>query len=997
AERGLRYVRISEVFGQLAPSALIVPEHTHVFGLSYVAPLFETIFAQFKRRAEGIYFYTLNPCEAFWEDVRPGAEDEDVVLESTTGLFDLELDTPALRLWGRPGRDNTRMLNRLSETVYETSLFEVSDSEQPTLLQALQADIRERAPKRSRAAADARFDDESIRFLACPSVQREVEVVANEIWSLMEQSKGSLRFNDIAVIVNHAQREVYQTHIRSVFKDTHDIAHNIIDIASASQNRLVEAADLLFSLPFGDFRRRELLKLITHPNVMANFPGVEAEQWLGWCHELHILHGADHADHDHTYIKADLLNWKQGMRRLVLGAFMSDHRSGEDRAFLSADQAYLPYEYSHTELGASSSLVLLVQSLIADARFCKSERLPLRQWARLMGAMLTTYLDTVDEGDARELMRCHQILTTVADNDLSGAAVSYRVAYEFVREALDVLETQRGQYLVDGVVVTSFLPMRPIPFKVVFVTGMGEGKFPIADRQNPLDLRLAEWREGDVRGREQDKYMFLETLISTRERMYLSWVSRDNRTGDPLEPSSVVKELNYMLEGYEGSEHLRRRLEEHPLRRHDRAYFPALYADATRALPAYGREARREAKLCALRADLLSFCKAQGVEFPQADELARSIDPGLWQTLSERLGLIGRSEQTIRVLDDDESERGPARISLGFWQVRRFLECPLQASANLVVGLRDIEEEDLFAIENEVFETGSWPQTLLLRDVFLRHVAAHSPRRGQPLSQIYDERARYLELQGVLPTGLFQSAERHRHVEMLETWVKNMQAFGFAPGGPLEILRFGRAAEQVIADEIYDSIILELPQIRLPSGARRDVRVELFGESQALNLERDVSMTMLARDDVRPRDFLAGYLDHVFLAAAGRQVASGPRRVLVNTTKAMSADVRFTRRLAPISTAQARAYLGRLVTEMLSGVHDYLMPIEAVVAFSALDNRQSFGQITAQLLGQAGGCSSLYGPVRHPEHFLAPGDELARTMIRSRFGPFLAMAEQVGA
>jgi len=41
-----------------------------------------------------------------------------------------------------------------------------------------------------------------------------------------------------------------------------------------------------------------------------------------------------------------------------------------------------------------------------------------------------------------------------------------------------------------------------------------------------------------VSPRDDDEYSFLQRVLATKDRLYLSWVSRDSRTGDRLEPSS---------------------------------------------------------------------------------------------------------------------------------------------------------------------------------------------------------------------------------------------------------------------------------------------------------------------------------------------------------------------------------------------------------------------------------------------------------------------------
>ena len=65
--------------------------------------------------------------------------------------------------------------------------------------------------------------------------------------------------------------------------------------------------------------------------------------------------------------------------------------------------------------------------------------------------------------------------------------------------------------------MSSLLPMRAVPFRAVFVLGLGEGEFPAREREDPLDLRRARRVPGDVSPAERDRYLFLEALLSARE------------------------------------------------------------------------------------------------------------------------------------------------------------------------------------------------------------------------------------------------------------------------------------------------------------------------------------------------------------------------------------------------------------------------------------------------------------------------------------------------
>src|SRR5690606_35778467 len=129
-----------------------------------------------------------------WEDVQSGWESRlagrqlarrgETQAQLSFGDID---DTPALRLWGRPGRENIRILNELTQCDFDARFVDpTEDRHGPlTMLAALQRDILFRQPERVEPDPDIDPEDDSIRVLGCPSVQRELEVVGNEIWRLM--------------------------------------------------------------------------------------------------------------------------------------------------------------------------------------------------------------------------------------------------------------------------------------------------------------------------------------------------------------------------------------------------------------------------------------------------------------------------------------------------------------------------------------------------------------------------------------------------------------------------------------------------------------------------------------------------------------------------------------------------------------------------------------------------------------------------------------------
>src|SRR5690606_36139750 len=141
---------------------------------------------------------------------------------------------------------------------------------------------------------------------------------------------------------------------------------------------------------------------------------------------------------------------------------------------------YLPEEAPPGDATAAR-FALLCRSLLSDARFARTARLSLREWSSFFSAMVTSYLTPADEREERALRSVLGALARLAELDLDGARVSYTIAHELARDALDGLAAGRGQQLADGVAVSSLVPMRAIPFRVIFVLGLGEGRFPAPD------------------------------------------------------------------------------------------------------------------------------------------------------------------------------------------------------------------------------------------------------------------------------------------------------------------------------------------------------------------------------------------------------------------------------------------------------------------------------------------------------------------------------------
>jgi exodeoxyribonuclease V gamma subunit len=938
----------------------------HVFGFAHFATSFHRLLARVAAGRD-VVVYSLSPCEGFWEDFDPR-------------------DPAPLRLWGQPGREHVRALNESASFDHDDRFVEPSGG---TLLADLQRDILRREPVRDKrdAAPSAGPDDESIVVLEHASIRRELEAVASEIWRLVGRDE-TLRFDEIAVLVPDGDAAAYLAHLPVVFREAHDIPHQLLDVPVSRASPVLEAVDLLLSLPLGRFTRQELLRLVVHPAVSSSFDAVDAGRWLALCDSLGIVHGADHGDHEDTYIERDILNWDQGLRRLALGAFMAGDQSGERRPFELGTEAYVPYEVAAAEMRDAAAFGLLVRSLVADARYVLGAELTMKQWATLLGDLVGTYVNPASEAGAESLVQCRRRIQGLAEVDLAGRPVPYRIACELARARIVSIPVRRGS---EGVVVSRIGSVRPVPFRVVFACGMGEGRFPSIEAEDTLDLRWAARLPGDVTARQRDRYAFLELLLDTRERMVLSYVSRDPLTGDGLAASSVVEELTHAVGRTYGRDPaaLRRR---HPLRRWDPRYFPDLFpptssmdhqsADdrdraaplGTMALP----EARAEARALAARRAL----ERDGFRADRDRVLAgAAVDP-VWAALADHLRL-GPLPSALRRADD--------RVVVPIHALVKFLEFPLQGWAALRVGLDELEDDDVLAREDEPFETEVRKETLLLRAVLL------GAKHAVSLERAYDDTVRDRELRGSGPSGLFAQAERTEHLRTLEGWKEQLDALEI-PLEAVDVHRFGRAGEHATADRVHPPLAIEV-DVADPNGVTRLVRVEIGGRTLPA-FAAETSVTFLRRGKEgrdewaqaeRQRAMLVrAFVDHAVLAASG--VAESVPRAAVLIVGSPQGATAERRALAPLSRGEATVWLRGLLRELLGRPHAYFFPCEALFVHR---EREDSGTLAATLerarevLRDSDGPLSLrsaYGPVPRPHEYPIPDEGEARAMMARRFG-----------
>jgi exodeoxyribonuclease V gamma subunit len=923
-----------------------------VFGLSFLARAQLEALTDLAATTD-VTVYVLDPCEELWDDVAgrraaaiaPGALPGTLPGALAGALAGTMLDPLPLVLWGRPVRDTLGALVERTGGDLEGWFTEAGGG---TARDRLLDDVRVRRVPALHGPGDLPPEppDAGVTVLACPNARREIEVIAAEARRRLDADP-ALRAHEIAVwIAGDAER--YLAQAPSAF-DAVGVPCHLIDAPIDDRGRIGEAVLALLELPTSAMTRRDLLRVMTHPAVLAGYPHVDADDWVRWTERLGIVHGRDAAAHAGTYLEdyPGLFHWDQGVRRLALGGFMVGERAGRGAARIASLEV-APEELRPEQQASAATYALIVRSLCADAEWLASLEAPLARWADVLASLVDAYLAPRDDEATRDLERVRALLAGIARVDLDGRPVGFREARAHAARRLAAARANRGEPLAAGVMVAPLAAMRGVPFRVAFVAGLDEGAFPAGERTSPLDLRR-EARTGDVAPRDRDRAAFLDVLLGTRDALYLSYVATEEKSGQPLAPSSIVLELADALAPYLGAGSSREALAaitvRHPLHRHG-----AVVAPGGAAEPAVATAVARERWGLAVRDALRAHLRAAGRPIPDEDGQLVLLAHPAQAALRTALGVV-----------DPPGPPAPppagATRPLTVANLRGFLEYPIQAWAHAVLGLDELPDDEVAEHSDEPFHLGRAERAVLLREVF----AAQLRDPGEPVERRYDAERKQRQLRGQFPVGVFADAARRLDLEVLERWRAGLGPI--AADGATRI-GFGRASSP--GAELHPALSIDL------SGGRT---VRLVGQTELLiRGGRHTSVIALVRKlEKRSHYHLRGAFDHLLLAAAGIAGDGHLHRLIDDRGEICEVEH------AAWSAADARAYLAGLIGELLDAPHGYRLPFDALV--KALQG----GRPAVRFGDPTGGLG--YGPIDRGDGLAPPPD--AAGIARRRLLPLV--------
>ncbi len=551
--RVARIERFVELWRRGAPVDL--PERMSLFAISSLPPQQFELFRMLAERID-VHLYFHNPSEVFWGDLvservrsralrRLDAADADAMARL------LDVGNPLLASLGMQGQ---QFLNQLYDNPPDDDVEAFDGALPETLLGRLQRSILHiedgggAADDGRSAEGDAFVDagDDSIELHVAHGPLREVQVLCDRLLALFDDDP-TLSPRDVVVMV--PEIETFVPCIEAVFGALPGdlrIPYAIADRSPRDEWPVLGLIDALLKLPSGRLGAGEALDLLELAPVGRRFElgPAEVERLRQWIEAGHIRWGYDGNDKQAFDLPPEPANtWRAGFDRMLAG-FALPETAGPYRGIVPLDGA------RGAEMVLLGRLMGLVDRLQQERVRLRSPR-SLADWRDTLEALLDQFT-APDDDDAEALSLVREALDRLCE-EAQGEGDAAPVSLAVFRAALERRLTPPrlgANFLAGTLTFCAFQPMRSIPFRVVCLLGLDQTAFPRRERRIDFDLMRNEPKRGDRSRRQDDRYAFLEALLSARERLILSYSGRDARDDLERQPSTLVRELGDFLDQF---------------------------------------------------------------------------------------------------------------------------------------------------------------------------------------------------------------------------------------------------------------------------------------------------------------------------------------------------------------------------------------------------------------------------------------------------------------
>ncbi len=543
---------------------LALPDRLSMFGHTRL-PVTELELLRAVGEVREVHLWLPQASPAAWDRI---ASDSSAAIDSgpvrrTEDTAGRAVAHPLLSSLGRDSRELQRSLSLLgpveSEPVASPSVVEPVE----TLLSRLQADLRadhdpghdsghDANEDAGRAATVARApdpDDRSVQVHACHGATRQVEVLREVLVGLMQDSADSddpLEPRDILVMCPDV--EAYAPLFSAAFglgeaagpeaHPAHRLRVRLADRGLMGTNPLLALAASLVTVAGGRGKASEVLDLAASPPVRHRFrlSDDDVATLTVWVEQSGVRWGLTEEQRAAYRLDGfDQNTWRAGLDRILLGVAMAESDGRNLAAVLPLD------DVGSAQVALAGRLAELVSRL--------ERRVDGLRRASTLESWLTELRDGVLDLASTPVAEQWQVAQFEREIDGLRDAATGRSPELRLADVRTLLEQRteprptRSNFRTGHLTVSTLVPMRSVPHRVVCLVGLDDGVFPRSTVTDGDDVLARDPLTGERDPRSEDRQLLLDAVVSARETLVVTYTGANEHSGQPRPPAVPLGEL----------------------------------------------------------------------------------------------------------------------------------------------------------------------------------------------------------------------------------------------------------------------------------------------------------------------------------------------------------------------------------------------------------------------------------------------------------------------
>ena len=501
------------------------------------AELYRVVFDQTVEGGDRLYLF--NPgliAQPIVELMKKVGIQQDVFLYLISPAQEIDKNSHSLlSAWGKEAE--------AVEVQYETENLEVSnhfsDINSNNQLHEVQNSISRQQTDLNLACPDNKLNGIDVR--SCHSTLREVEVLYTYLAELFEADE---KLSPDEILVVSPDMSQYTSTVKAVFENHDELLPKIpFHIAGNSNKKTAlfeRSISRLLQIADSRFNSTDILDFLTLQPIREHLQLSESDVSTirQWIEENHVYWGMDKNHREELNQPAvNLQTWNSAIRRVWLGQTMAS-KKGE----LWNDTLLYDGLDSTSDQLVWSRFTQFLNKLDKVRSQTKSKR-KVDDWCDLIDNWMSTFF-------SERLLSSETVSGTIKSlqsfkENAQLAKPTTEVSYSVIKQELDkkLNEKRSGSAKLNrGVTFSNMVPVRSLPFKVIALIGLNEGVFPRKLSSPDYDLMVQNPNTTDRNRRNEDRNLFLESIMATKERHYCSYIGQDRVDNEQLPPSPIVSD-----------------------------------------------------------------------------------------------------------------------------------------------------------------------------------------------------------------------------------------------------------------------------------------------------------------------------------------------------------------------------------------------------------------------------------------------------------------------